>query len=114
MLGRTTVVRGRLPKSSDGPAGRLWDPAGMHSRTLESLALIAEAVAVDLVAFSRDGDPLAVVEIPRREAERLVGLPEAMGHVFRADRRRGGRVEVGAFLGRCPADPSTVGAWVAG
>ena len=77
----------------------------MHSRTLESISLISGAVAVDLIAYSRDGDPLAVVEIPRREAERLVRLPEAMGHVFKAARRRGGRVEVGAVRGLCPEHP---------
>ena len=71
---------------------------GMHSRSLESLALIAKAVAVDLVVYSRDGDPLAVVEIPRREAERLVRLPEAMGHVFRAHLGRSGRATIEATV----------------
>lgn len=73
--------------------------AGMHSLTLESLDQIAAAVAVDL----------AIVEIPRHEAERLVRLPEAMGYVFRASRRPGGRVEVEAVRGPGVRDPALEG-----
>ena len=74
MTGRTTAVRGGLlPKSRDGRARRLCDAAGMHSRTLESLDLIAEAVAVDLVAYSRDWCDLAM-ESPESEAAVLARL----------------------------------------
>ena len=45
----------------------------MHSRTLESLDLIAEAVAVDLVAYSRDWCDLAM-ESPESEAAVLARL----------------------------------------
>lgn len=69
---------GPLPKSTDGPPGRLCDFAGMHSRTLESLALIAEAVAVDLVTYSCDGDPLAVVEpVTARNTNSRSSVPAA-------------------------------------
>ena len=64
----------------------------MHSRTLESLVAIGTAKTVLLVAYSPDGDPLALVEISREEAARLVSLPEAMGHVFRATVQPGGQV----------------------
>lgn len=66
----------------------------MHSRTLESLVAIGSALAIDLVAYSSDGDPLALVEIGHAEAARLVSLPPAMGQVFRAVRRQDGRAEV--------------------
>ena len=68
----------------------------MHSRTLESLVTIGTARTLLLVAYSPDGDPLALVEISREEAARLVSLPEAMGHVFRAAERKGGEVHIEA------------------
>ncbi|MFO1458206.1 MAG: hypothetical protein U1G08_02285 [Verrucomicrobiota bacterium] len=49
-----------------------------------------------LVAYSPDGDPLALVEISREEAARLVSLPEAMGHLFHAAERKGGEVHIEA------------------
>ena len=48
----------------------------------------------DIVAYSPDGDPLALVEISKEEAARLVSLPEAMGPVFRATVQPGGQVYV--------------------
>ena len=68
----------------------------MHSRTPESLAVIATANAIDPTVYYPDGDPLAVVEIPRCEAVSLVELPEALGWVFEVVRRTAERVEVGA------------------
>lgn len=64
----------------------------MHSKTLESLVAIGTARTVLFVAYSPDGDPLALVEISKEEAARLVSLPEAMGHVFRATIRPGSHV----------------------
>ena len=64
----------------------------MHSKTLESLVAIGTAKTVLLEAYSPDGDPLALVEISKEEAARLVSLPEAMGHVFRATVRPGSQV----------------------
>jgi hypothetical protein len=68
----------------------------MHSRTLESLVAIGTARTVLLVAYSPDGDPLALVEISRDEAARLVSLPKAMGHVFEATVQPGGHVHIEA------------------
>lgn len=70
----------------------------MHSRTLESLVAIGTARTVLLVAYSPDGDPLALVEISREEAARLVSLPEAMGHVFRATVQPSGQVYIEAAV----------------
>ena len=70
----------------------------MHSNTLESLVAIGTARTALLVAYSPDGDPLALVEISKEEAARLVSLPEAMGHVFRATVRPGSNVCIEATV----------------
>lgn len=52
--------------------------------TEESVRLIESARSVELMAFSRDGDPLAMVPIAKSEALALIAMPVTMGHVFRA------------------------------
>ena len=83
--GRTTAVRS--PKVAMVRPEGLAKVPGMHSRTLESLALIAVAVAVDLVAIPATGT-LRPCRDPRHEAERQVRLPEPWATFSGADRRR--------------------------
>lgn len=72
---------------------------GMHT-TEESVRLIETAQIVELMAFSPDGDPLAMVPIAKAEALTLIAMPVTMGHVFRAASVAEGRV----FLEAIDAD----------
>lgn len=64
--------------------------------TEESVRLIQIAQTVELMAFSPDGDPLALAPIAKAEALALIAMPVTMGHIFRASRVRDGRVFVEA------------------
>lgn len=64
--------------------------------TEESIRLIETARTVELMAFSPDGDPLALVPIGKPEALALIALPTSMGHRFRASAVGAGRVFVEA------------------
>lgn len=64
--------------------------------TDESFRLIKTAQSVELMAFSPNGDPLAMVPIAKSEALALIAMPVTMGHVFRASVANGGRVFVEA------------------
>lgn len=66
---------------------------GMRT-TEESIRLIETAATVELMAFSRDGDPLAMVPIAKSEALALVAMPVTMGQVLRTTLVEGGRVFV--------------------
>ena len=52
------------------------------------------------MAFSPDGDPLAMVPIAKSEALALIAIPVTMGHVFRAASVAEGRM----FLEAIDAD----------
>ena len=65
----------------------------MHT-TAESFRLIEAAQSVELMAFSPDADPLAMVPIAKSEALALIAMPVTMGHVFRESVVNGGRVFV--------------------
>lgn len=67
----------------------------MHT-TAESFRLIEAAQSVELMAFSPDGDPLAMVPIAKSEALALIAMPVTMGHRFRASHVGEGRVFVEA------------------
>lgn len=64
--------------------------------TEESVRLIQIAQTVELMAFSPDGDPLALVPIAKPEALALIAMPVTMGHIFLASQVRDGRVFVEA------------------
>lgn len=72
------------------PACR-WHGAGIHT-TEESIRLIETAETVELMAFSPDGDPLAMVAIAKPEALTLIGMPVTMAHAFPASHVGAGRV----------------------
>ena len=74
--------------------GRHLHGPGMHAMSEMSVRLIQEAATVEILLFSPDGDPLAMVEVSKAEAVRLVNLPPCMGHVFRAAREARGIVFV--------------------
>lgn len=63
---------------------------------LHAIRLIETAETVELMAFSPDADPLAMVTIARAEALTLIGMPVTMAHVFRASHVVAGRVFVEA------------------
>jgi len=69
---------------------------GMHT-TEESFRLVETARTLELMAFSPDVDPLALVRIAKPEALALIAMPATMGHVFRASHVGKGRVFVEAF-----------------
>ncbi len=64
--------------------------------TEESIRLIETAHTVELMAFSPDGDPLAMVPVSKVEALTLIAMPVTMGHVFRSSQIGAGRVFVEA------------------
>ena len=70
--------------------------AGMQT-TEQSVRLIETAQTVELMAFSPDGDPLAMVPIAKSEAQALIAMPVTMGHGFWASVVNGGRVFVEAI-----------------
>ncbi len=68
----------------------------------ESIRLIETAQTVELMASSRDGDPLAMVPIAKSDAlpliaMPLIAMPPSMRHVFRAAHVGNGRVFVEAI-----------------
>lgn len=70
--------------------------------TEESIRLIETARTVELMAFSPDGDPLAMVPIAKSEALALITMPVTMGHCFRAALVESGPVFIEAVpMGRC-------------
>ena len=64
--------------------------------TEESIRVIETAHTVELMAFSPDADPLAMVPIAKSEALALIAMPVTMGHRFRASAVGAGRVFVEA------------------
>jgi hypothetical protein len=69
----------------------------MNSRTEFSIQIVNAALTVEILAFSPDGDPLAMVPIAKCEALALIAMPVTMGHVFRAPHVGNGRVFVEAI-----------------